>query len=176
VLSLFVTIQKDTIPNEKENNLIMKSSFILITILLNLLLTSCVSEEQKKKEVVVQITSHLCDNISELLSANATEANSSSSNQEVITALINLLNIPTEKCCMCVMVSIEEELLSKFTYDELLEIQQDNVKQLMVAKKIIENNPTQEKIAKCIKDKMLGKYEEFNNELEHKFKQETKNE
>jgi hypothetical protein len=59
---------------------------------------------------------------------------------------------------------------------KLLDIQQDNVKQLMVAKKIIENNPTQEKIAKCIKDKMLGKYEEFNNELENKFKQSTKNE
>jgi hypothetical protein len=174
VLSLFVTIQKDTIPNENENNLIMKSSFILITILLNLFLTSCVSEEQKKKEVVVQITNHLCENISELLSANAT--NTDNSNQEIIVALVKLLHIPTEKCCTCVMVNIEEELLSKFTYDELQDIQQDNVKQLMVAKKIIENNPTQEKIAKCIKDKMLGKYEEFNNELEDKFKESTKNE
>ena len=126
----------------------MKIRFILISIFLSLLLTSCVSEEQKKKEVVVQITNHLCDNISELLGANTT--NTYNSNQE--------------------------ELFSKFTYDELLDIQQDNVKQLMVAKKIIENNPTQEKIAKCIKDKMLGKYEEFNNELENKFKQETKNE
>lgn len=74
------------------------------------------------------------------------------------------------------MDNIENELLSKFTYDELLDIQQDNVKQLMVAKKIIENNPTQEKITKCIKDKMLGKYEEFNDELEDKFKESTKNE
>lgn len=152
----------------------MKVRFAFISILLSLLLTSCVSEEQKKKEVVVQITNHLCDNISELLGANTT--NTYNSNQEVIVALIKLLHIPTEKCCKCVMDNIEEELFSKFTYDELLDIQQDNVKQLMVAKKIIENNPTQEKIAKCIKDKMLGKYEEFNNELENKFKQETKNE
>jgi hypothetical protein len=174
VLLLFVTIQKDIIPSEKENNQIMKVRFAFISILLSLLLTSCVSEEQKKKEVVVQITNHLCDNISELLGANTT--NTYNSNQEVIVALIKLLHIPTEKCCKCVMDNIEEELFSKFTYDELLDIQQDNVKQLMVAKKIIENNPTQEKIAKCIKDKMLGKYEEFNNELENKFKQETKNE
>jgi hypothetical protein len=164
VLLLFVTIQKDIIPSEKENNQIMKVRFAFISILLSLLLTSCVSEEQKKKEVVVQITNHLCDNISELLGANTT--NTYNSNQEVIVALIKLLHIPTEKCCKCVMDNIEEELFSKFTYDELLDIQQDNVKQLMVAKKIIENNPTQEKIAKCIKDKMLGKYEEFNNELE----------
>ena len=41
----------------------------------------------------------------------------------------------------------------------------------MVAKKIMENNPTQENIAKCIKDKMFGKYEEFNSELEDKFKE-----
>lgn len=141
---------------------------------LSLLLTSCVSEEEKKKEVVVQITNHLCENITELLSANNT--NSDNPNQEIVIALINLLNIPAEKCCSCVIVNIEEELLSKFTYDELQDIQQDNVKQLMVAKKIIENNPTQEKIAKCIKDKMLGKYEEFNNELEDKFKESTKNE
>jgi hypothetical protein len=153
----------------------MKIRFILISIFLSLLLTSCVSEEQKKKEVVVQITNHLCENITELLSANAANTENNS-NQEIVTALIKLLHIPTEKCCKCVMENIEEELFSKFTYDELLDIQQDNVKQLMVAKKIIENNPTQEKIAKCIKDKMLGKYEEFNNELENKFKQETKNE
>lgn len=152
----------------------MRISLILITIVCSFLLVSCISEEQKKKEVVVQITNHLCDNISELLGANTT--NTYNSNQEVIVALIKLLHIPTEKCCKCVMDNIEEELFSKFTYDELLDIQQDNVKQLMVAKKIIENNPTQEKIAKCIKDKMLGKYEEFNNELENKFKQETKNE
>lgn len=152
----------------------MRISLILITIVCSFLLVSCISEEQRKKEVVVQITNHLCDNISELLGANTT--NTYNSNQEVIVALIKLLHIPTEKCCKCVMDNIEEELFSKFTYDELLDIQQDNVKQLMVAKKIIENNPTQEKIAKCIKDKMLGKYEEFNNELENKFKQETKNE
>jgi hypothetical protein len=171
---LFVTIQKDIIPNARENKLGMRISLILITIVCSFLLVSCISEEQKKKEVVVQITNHLCDNISELLGANTT--NTYNSNQEVIVALIKLLHIPTEKCCKCVMDNIEEELFSKFTYDELLDIQQDNVKQLMVAKKIIENNPTQEKIAKCIKDKMLGKYEEFNNELENKFKQETKNE
>ena len=82
----------------------MKSSFILITILLNLFLTSCVSEEQKKKEVVVQITNHLCENISELLSANAT--NTDNSNQEIIVALVKLLHIPAEKCCTCVMVNI----------------------------------------------------------------------
>ena len=71
MLLLFVTIQRNIIPKEKENNLIMKIRFILISIFLSLLLTSCVSEEQKKKEVVVQITNHLCENITELLSANA---------------------------------------------------------------------------------------------------------
>lgn len=152
----------------------MKVRFTLITMLLSLLLTSCVSEEEKKKEVVMQITSHLCDNITELLSTNTT--NTDNTNQDVVLALINLLNIPIEKCCSCVMVNIEEELFSKFTYDELLDIQQDTVKQLIVAKKIIKNNLTQEKIAKCIKDKMLGKYEEFNNELEDKFKEPAKNE
>lgn len=174
MLSLFVTIQKDIIQNEKENSLIMKVQYLLISIFMSLLLTSCMSEEQKKNEVVAQITNHLCDNITTLLSANTTNADDS--NQEVILALVNLLHIPTAKCCSCVMDNIEDELHSKFTYDELLDIQQDNVKQLMVAKKIIENNPTQEKIAKCIKDKMLGKYEEFNNELEDKFKESTKNE
>lgn len=155
----------------------MKVLFTLISILLSLLLTSCVSEEERKKEVVVQITDQLCNNITELLSANTTNTtNLDNSNQDIIIALVNLLNIPIEKCCTCVMDNIEEELISKFTYNELVEIQEDNVKQLMVAKKIIENNPTQVKIAKCIKNKMLGKYEEFNNELEDKFKQETKNE
>ncbi len=152
----------------------MKNLFVLSCLFWSLFLISCVSEEQKKKEVVSQITNHLCDNITELLNVN--NGNTDNTNQQVVIALINLLNIPLEKCCSCVMVNIEEELLSKFSYNELLDIQQDNVKQLMVAKKIIENNPTQEKIAKCIKDKMLGKYEEFNNKLEDKFKQETKNE
>lgn len=152
----------------------MKNIIILSCLFLSLLLISCVNEEQKKKEIVMQITNHLCDNIAELL--NASSNNTVDANQEVVLALINLLDIPIEKCCSCVMENIEDELLSKFTYDELLDIQQDNVKQLMVAKKIIENNPTQEKIVKCIKDKMLGKYEEFNNELENKFKESTKNE
>jgi hypothetical protein len=149
----------------------MKVRFLLISMSLCLFLTSCVSEEEKKKEVVAQITNHLCDNITELLSANTT--NTDNSNQEVIIALIKFLHIPAEKCCSCLMENIEEELFLKFTYDELVDIQEDSVKQLMVAKKIIENNPTQEKIAKCIKDKMFGKYEEFNSELEEKFKQKN---
>jgi hypothetical protein len=167
-------VQKGIIPSEKRNNMIMKTRLLFISILFSFLLTSCVSEEQKKKEVVVEITNHLCDNITELLSDNTT--NTASPNQEIIITLIRLLNIPAEKCCTCVIDIIEGKLISKFTYDELVEIQKDNVKQLMLAKKIIENNPTQENIAKCIKDKMLGKYEEFNNELEDKFKESSKNE
>ena len=97
--------------------------------------------------------------------------NAVSSNQENIVTFIKLLNLPAEKCCSGVIDIIERELISKFTYNELVEIQEDNVKQLMVAKKIMENNPTQENIAKCIKDKMFGKYEEFNSELEDKFKE-----
>ncbi len=147
----------------------MKTRLLFISILFSLSINSCVSEEQKKKKVLVEITNHLCDNITELLSDNTT--NSVSSNQENIVTFIKLLNLPAEKCCSCVIDIIEMELISKFTDIELVEIQEDNVKQLMVAKKIMENNPTQENIAKCIKDKMFGKYEEFNSELEDKFKE-----
>ncbi|MFN8296689.1 MAG: hypothetical protein U0T69_10870 [Chitinophagales bacterium] len=146
----------------------MNNQFIVVIFLI-IFFTSCVSEEAKKKEAVARITNNLCDHISELLATDNTDT-PNDPNDELVLALVDLFHIPLEKCCSCVMENIEDELQTKFSFEELMEIQEDQVKQLMVARKIIENNPTQEKIVQCIENKMLGKYEDFNKKLEDKFK------
>lgn len=137
------------------------------------LMFSCISETEKKERVVRNISNELCNNLSENLSKEFAEKDSynESFNALVIT-LLAPFNITVKDFCVCFTKIISQELLNRFSYEELIEIEKDNIKQLMIVAKLIENNTVQTTLENCLNetiDKANNKYNDFNNKLNDKF-------
>jgi len=87
--------------------------------------------------------------------------------------VINTLHVPMEDFCHCFTDLMNQELASRFTYKELIDLRKDKIKQLMVASKIIEQRDINADIENCLNGTVQKKgkeYEDYQKSLDDKFK------
>ena len=134
---------------------------------------SCTSEEDKKQQMVQYVSKSMCKGVSAEIGNSM--ANSNTENEEaskIVANFLSSLDVPIEKFCHCFSGIIGQELQSKFTYEELIEIKKDKIKMLLVGKKILEQNNIQANISDCLKGTIEAKtneYKKFNDSLDKKF-------
>jgi hypothetical protein len=138
------------------------------------MLLSCTSDAEKKEQLVNLISKNVCDNLSSKSSEKFNQNRyGNQADYELAIALMQLLNVPIKDFCECFTGIISRELLNKFSYSELLEIQKDMIKQLMVAYKILEQREIQVGIENCVKESLNNAgedYQNFKNSLDDKYR------
>ncbi len=139
-------------------------------------LISCVSEVEKKHNLVKGMTKNLCKDIGNNTGQNTTASNNGNQDiNNIIAGMLSLVNVPMEKFCNCFTDVIDQELQSRFTYDELVELRKDKTKQLMVIKKIMETRDLKADMSNCndsTADSKVKDYQNYQQKLDEKFKKQ----
>jgi hypothetical protein len=143
------------------------------SILLVFILMSCTSEEENKRLLITYVTKDMCKGIgSDLSESLRTDITGNEDVDKIAHEFLGSLEISIEKFCNCFSDIIGQELQSKFTYKELLEIKNDKIKQIMVGKKILESRDIQVEMQNCLKNTISEKgkeYQNFQNSIDEKF-------
>lgn len=148
----------------------MKKKIILLTFSLSivLLLNSCKSEKQKKMEVANKITLNICDELENLINKQSSELSLSNDIQlSIIKILLESGGKPSIKLCNCFATKLKLNLVESFSLSELKEMQNDNLKKVIVFDKMFQNKKTQNDLVICVK-KVANEYKEFGDKLNQK--------
>jgi hypothetical protein len=146
---------------------------IFVCVFLSNTLISCTSETKKKERIVSYISRDMCKNISSKMSNGIDQVGTGDETVDALAiTIIESLDMPLEDFCNCFTEIMGSELMSKFTYSELIELRKDKIKQMMVASKIIEQKDIQVELENCMKgtvQKTGEKYQEYQERLDDKF-------
>jgi len=151
-------------------------SFAILVATATLVISSCTSEEEKKHDLIKAMTKNLCKDIGNNTGQNMTASNNGNQDiNNIIAGMLYLVNVPMEKFCNCFTDVIGQELQSRFTYDELVELRKDKTKQFMVIKKIMETRDLKADMGNCNDSTSHSKvkdYQNYQQKLDEKFKKQ----
>lgn len=149
----------------------MKIKYLLV--LGFIFLVACTSEQKKKDRLVTYIVRDMCNDISTKMSDGIKQNGTGDATVDLLAvSIINALGVPMEDFCHCFTDIMSQELASRFTYKELLELRKDKIKQLMVANKIIEQRDIKTDMENCLSGTVQKKgkeYEDYQKTLDDKF-------
>lgn len=151
-------------------------TILFYSIILSLfLIQGCKSEKQKQEEIAQKIAEESCQQISEISSGIVggiiSGITGSLTDGQIDNVNSGSLGKLPDHWCDCYTYFVTKDLSENFSEKELMEIQNDNIKKLMVLERILETR--KEEMSQCIMQSIAEKandYDSFAKELDKKFK------